>query len=75
LRVSLRSETAAGIGSSSRDADNFGVARSRRGATQLDIARPEAGERGFHAVLECRARRIASFCRLTGVIGADPERL
>ena len=42
LRVTLRSETAAGIGSSAKDADNFGVARSRRGATPFWVAAENA---------------------------------
>jgi uncharacterized protein len=52
LRVSLRSETAAGIGSSSRDADNFGVARSRRGATPFWVAAENADTTLMRALID-----------------------
>lgn len=55
LRVSLRSETAAGIGSGPKDADNFGVARSRRGATPFWVAAENADTAIMRVLLDAGA--------------------
>lgn len=54
-RVAPRSNAGAGIGAGSKDADNFGVARSRRGATPFWVAAENADVPVMRLLLEAGA--------------------
>ena len=51
-RVTLRSITGAGSGLGAEDADNFGIGRTRQGATPFWVAAEDADVPSMHALLE-----------------------